>query len=298
MSWLIPLDIGFNMGLVLAWSVLALALGFRLLNFPDLTVEGSLPLGAAVFAVLHKAGIPMTLSVCSAMIAGCVAGSLTAFLHIRFKMNKFLAGILVVAITYSLSLRIMKASNIGLLQLPTIFDVSEPLNKGGFHMGTMLVLFLFIIITSIVVISGLSSRPGIKMRLSGSNPDYARSLGVNVPLNLMAGLAITNSFAALSGVLLAMHQGFADVGMGHGVLILALAAMTIGERILPEKHMPFQIFVFCSAVLGSIIYQVLVSYAIRIGLAPTDLKLATAIMVLGVIALRFNRQSDLFSDVH
>ena len=299
MSWLAPLDIGLVMGLLLAWAVLALALGFRALDFPDISVEGSLPLGAAVFAVLHKGGTPMPVSMLCAMLAGAAAGALTGFLHVRFKLNKFLAGIIVIAIAYSLSLRIMGASNIGLLQSPSVFDIVEPLNggvPGPFHLGTIAMLVALLAVGAFVLLWALTTRRGLRLRVAGSNPEYARSLGLNVSLNVVVGLAITNALAALSGLLLTMHQGFADISMGQGVLILALAAMTIGERLLPEKHLPFHVFVFLAAILGSVAYQVLVAYAVRAGLAATDLKLATAIMVLAVVAFRVSRNGDLLAE--
>ncbi len=295
MTWLVPLDLGLVMGLLLAWAVLALALGFRLLDFPDLTVEGSLPLGAAVFAVLHQSGVPMLVSMFCALFAGALAGALTGCLYVYFKMNKFLAGIIVIAIAYSLSLRIMGASNIGLLQTTSIFDPVDPLNgwmDGAFHLGTIGMLGVFIAIGAFLILWALSTRRGLQLRVAGSNPEYAKSLGINVAQNVIVGLAITNTLAAFSGILLTMHQGFADVSMGQGVLILALAAMTIGERLMPEKSLPLHVFVFLAAILGSIVYQVLVAFAVRAGLAPTDLKLVTALMVLIVVALRVSRNGD------
>jgi putative ABC transport system permease protein len=297
MNWLVPIDIGLTMGLILAWAVIALAVAFRLLHFPDLTIEGSLPLGAAVFAALYKHDVPWPLAACGAFAVGALAGSLTALLHVKFRMNKFLAGILVVAITYSLSLRSMGASNIGLLQLHSIFDTLEQWDKtfsGDFHFATIAFLAVLATVGAAVLLKGLSSLYGMRLRVVGSNPEYARSLGINSLGKLVMGLAITNGLAALSGVLLAMKQGFADVGMGQGILILALAAMTIGERLLPQKHLSMQSFVLVAAILGSILYQILVSYAVRAGLAPTDLKLATAVLVIFVIALRFSGNGELF----
>ncbi|MDD5094601.1 MAG: hypothetical protein PHV74_09510 [Dehalococcoidia bacterium] len=298
---LVPLDIGLVMGLLLAWAVVALALAFRLLDFPDLTVEGSLPLGAAVFAILMKSGFSMPVAIGFAVLSGGAAGALTGFIHVRFKLNKFLSGIIVIAIAYSLSLRIMGASNIGLLQASSLFDIVEPLNNSvisRFHLGTIVLLVAMLVAGSLLILLGLSTRRGVRLRVAGSNPDYARALGINVPMNVVTGLAITNALAAFSGVLLSMHQGFADISMGQGVLILALAAMTIGERLLPEKHLPFHAFVLCAAILGSIAYQVLVAYAVRAGLAATDLKLATAVMVLLVVAFRVSRNGDLLAEAH
>jgi putative ABC transport system permease protein len=292
---LVPLDIGLVLGLILAWVVIALALAFRLLDFPDLTVEGSLSLGAAVFAVLIKNGSSMPTAITCAVLAGGVAGALTGFIHVRFRLNKFLSGIIVVAIAYSLSLRIMGASNIGLLQSPNIFDSVESLNNSvlkQIHLGSILLLAALLLIGFILILSGLSTRYGLGLRVAGSNPDYARSLGINVPLNIVFGLFITNCLAAFSGVLLSMNQGFTDISMGQGILILALAAMTIGERLLPEKAIPFHIFVLCAAIFGSVVYQVLVACAVHEGLAATDLKLVTAVLVLLVVAFKISRNGD------
>lgn len=299
-AFLVPIDIGLSMGLIFALAVLALTLAFRLLAFPDLTVEGSLPLGAAVFAVLlQKYEAPLFVATLVGMAAGGTAGALTALLHVRFKMNKFLAGIIVVAISYSLCLRAMGTSNIGLLNEATFFDIAKPLDGVGgskFHLGTALLLMAIVAVISSLFAFGLASRRGMQLRAAGTNPEYARSLGINVPANMIIGLALTNSMAALSGILLAMNQGFADVGMGQGTLILALAAMTLGERLLPERVLPYHVFVVLSAIIGSIAYQVIVAAAVRMGLAPTDLKLVTAVIVLIVVALRISRDNDLLGE--
>lgn len=292
MSLLVPLDIGLSMGLILAWAVLAFALAYRLLDFPDLTVEGSLPLGAAVFSVLHKGGMSISMAMLMAVSTAAAAGCLTGLLHVCFKMNKFLAGILVVAITYSLSLRIMSASNIGLLQSTSIFDFVVPLDKAGpnkLHTGTNCLLTGFIAIGAVTLPWALASQYGLRLRTAGSNPEHAKALGINVPLNIMIGLAVTNALAGFAGILLSMHQGFADISMGQGTLILALAALSIGERLLPERHFPFHAYTLWAAICGSVVYQILLAYAVRAGLAPTDLKLATAILVLVVVALRMSR---------
>lgn len=298
---LTPLDIGLLMGLLLAWAVLSVALSFRLLEFPDLTVEGSLPLGAAVFATLIKCGLSLPIAISCSIFSGAAAGALTGFIHIQFKLNKFLSGIIVTAILYSLSLRIMGASNIGLLKASNLFDVVEPLNNllgSRLHLGSIALLISLLVCGSLLILFGLSTRRGVALRVAGPNPDYARALGINVPFNVIIGLAITNALASFCGVLLAMQQGFADISMGQGILILAIAAMTIGERLLPERGLPYQVFVLCAAILGSIVYQILLAYAVRVGLAATDLKLATAVMVLLIVAFRVSQTSDLLSDSH
>ena len=297
MDFLLPIDVGLVTGFIYAWPVIALAVAFRVLAFPDITIEGSFPLGAATYAILIKSGTPMPAAIIAGIAAGAVAGCLTAFFHVRFRMNKLLAGIIVVAISYTLSLRIMGRSNIGLLGQASIFDWVrglDQLSSGGFHPGTLLLLGSLVAFTCLGAGTFLSSRFGLRLRTAGANPDYARLLGIRVPMNMVLGLALTNGLAAMGGVLAAMNQGFADVGMGQGVLILALAAMTIGERMVPENRLSYQSYVLLSALMGALAYQILVNYALRLGLAATDLKLATAVLVLVVIALRATKNGQLF----
>jgi len=296
MDWLLPpIDIGLTVGLVFAWAVLALALAFRLLSFPDLTVEGSFPLGAAVFAILLKTGHGTFLAVSLAMLAGAAAGASTAIIHARYKLNKFLCGIIVVAIAYSIGLRVMGKSNIGLLEFPTVFDklrAADNLGRGVFHPGTVSFLAILAAIGILLLHLVINSRFGMRLRVSGSNPEFAWSLGLPVTIYLVIGLAATNALAAFGGVLLSMNQGFADVGMGQGVLILALASMTIGEHTLPPNKLPFHLFVIFAACVGSIIYQILAAFALRLGFASTDLKLVTAVIVLIVVAFQWSKDGE------
>jgi putative tryptophan/tyrosine transport system permease protein len=294
-----PIEIGIVMGLLLAWSVLAFAIAFRLFGFPDLTIEGSVPIGAAVFAVMIQAGMGLLVSTIAATLAGASCGALTGFLHARFGINKFLAGILVIAVTYSISLRLMGGSNIGLLQAPSLVDAARPLG-GLIGLGDRPLRFLVALIVlsagCLLLLKALGSINGMRIRVAGTNPEYAHALGFSVTSHLIIGLAATNALAALSGALLAGYQGFADVGMGQGFLIIALAAMTIGEKLLPERRLSLPAFVIGSAVVGSIVYNVIIALAVRTGLAATDLKLATALIVMLVIALRFTKNGHLLSD--
>jgi len=300
MTWVLPLDIGLVMGLILAWPVLAFAGSFRLLGFPDLTLEGSLPTGAAVYAVAILNNWSLPTAIIAAMIAGACLGALTAIIHLQFRVNKFLAGIIVVAISYTLDLRIMEASNIGLIQRPSVFDYVAPLNgliASPFQLGTILLLASVLIVGAAVLIMAINTSWGIRLRVAGSNPNYARALGISVPAYLIVGLAITNALVAGSAAFLAMYQGFSDVGMGQGILIFALASMTIGERLVPEQRLPIPIFVVVAAIVGSLVYEILVAYAVRLGLAATDLKLVTAFFVLAVIAMRIRKHDDEFLEV-
>ena len=297
MDFWVPLDVGVSTGLIYAWPVIALAIAFRVLAFPDITIEGSFPLGAATFGVLVKNGVPAPLAVFAGVSAGAAAGCLTAYFHVRFRINKLLAGIIVVAITYTMSLRIMGASNLGLLEQPSVFNLVQGWDHfaaGRFHAGTLLLLGSLAIIVCVAAAASLSTRPGLRLRVAGANPEYARLLGIHVPANMVVGLALTNGLAAMGGILAAMNQGFADVGMGQGILILALAAITIGERLVPAKRLSYQSYVLLAALSGAVLYEVLVNYALRLGLAATDLKLATAVLVLLVISLRATKNGQLF----
>lgn len=300
MSWLLPLDIGLVMGLILAWPVLSFAAAFRLLSFPDLTLEGSLPTGAAVCAVALLHGWPPLAAIVAAAAVGACLGALTALIHVQLGVNKFLAGIVVVAISYTADLRIMDASNIGLIRTASLFDIVAVLNgisDSRLQLGTILLLAAALLAGAWLLIAGINSKWGIRLRLAGSNPDYARALGISVRGMLIAGLAITNALVGGAGALLAMYQGFSDVSMGQGILILALASMTIGERMVPERHLSIQAFVVLAAIAGAVIYEVLIAYALRLGLAATDLKMATALFVIAVIALRIRKRDDGFLEV-
>jgi putative tryptophan/tyrosine transport system permease protein len=297
MSWVLPLDIGLVMGLILAWPVLGFAGAFRFFNFPDLTLEGSFPTGAAVCGVVLLHGWPVSFAILAAAAVGACLGALTAFIHSRLGVNKFLAGIIVVAISYTADLRIMDAPNLGLIQTPSIFNLVDPLNDEigiNLQVGTILLLASCLAVGCCILLACTKTKGGMRLRVAGSNPVYARSLGISAPAMLMTGLAIANALVAGSGALLAMYQGFSDVGMGQGILILALASMSIGERLVPERHLSIPVFVIISAALGSIVYEVLIAYALRLGLAATDLKLATAVFVLLVIALRVKNRDDGF----
>jgi putative tryptophan/tyrosine transport system permease protein len=297
MSWLFPLDIGLAMGLIFVWPVLAFAASFRLMAFPDLTLEGSLPTGAAVFAVAAVHGWSLPAAILAAMLAGACLGALTAIVHLRFRVNKFLAGIIVVAISFTLDLRIMGGANVGLIERASVFDYASPLNSIlglPLQLGTIGLLALVLLVGVSALLAVIGTSWGLRLRVAGSNPAYARAIGIRVPIYLIAGLAVTNALVAGSAGLLAMYQGFADVGMGQGVLILALASMTIGERLTPERRFSIPIFVICSALVGSLLYQILIAYAVRLGLAATDLKLATAIFVLVVIAVRIKKHDEEF----
>lgn len=296
MDILEPVSIGLVMGLLFAWPVLGLALAFRLFAFPDLTVEGSFAMGAAVFAVATVSGASAPVAITLAATAGTLLGFATAAIHNWLHLNKFLAGIIVVAISYTLCLRVMKAPNIGLLQGGSWLDIAQSVDalSIGLQGGTAVLLASLLLVVTLLLRLAMATRWGLRLRTAGSNPDYARALGLHVGLFLMAGLGLTNALSAVGGAVLSSYQGFADVGMGQGCLVLALASMTIGERLVPERHLAIASHVLLSAVAGSILYQIIVAGALRLGIAPSDLKLITALLVLAIVALRLRQRDRAF----
>ena len=293
MVWLAATNTGLVLGLIMAFCVLGLAVAYRLFNFPDLTIEGSFLLGAVGVAIAQKHGLPLWISFIVAMLLGALAGALTAYLHTKLKVNKFLAGIIVGAICYTAGLRLMGASNIGLLGVNSFFDELDALvNLGPVAVSMIFVLISMVALVGVVLLLIMNSRLGLRLRVAGSNAGYAKSLGVGVVASMVVALALTNALAAFSGAMLAIHQGFADINLGQGTLIFALASMSVGERLIQESKLTLVSYVLVTAVLGSVVYQLLMAFAIRAGLNPVDLKLVTAMFVLALIALRVRKADD------
>jgi putative ABC transport system permease protein len=291
-GFLLTLPISLEQGLAYSLVALGIVISFRILSFPDLTVDGSFPLGAAVVARLMVEGVPPAYCILAAILAGFVAGCCTGILYTKLKINSLLAGILIMTILYSVNLRIMGRSNIQLLTVNTLLTPLENLDVNRF---IPIVAFFFVVSFGIKILTDLffHTQLGFAMRATGDNEQMIRSLGVNTDNVTVLGLGISNAFVALSGALVAQDQGFADVGMGIGMIVAGLASIIIGEAITGKQTVQRMTF---AALLGSIIYKWIISMGLRLGLAPTDLKLATGIMVilaLGVPALRKQKETKL-----
>lgn len=275
---LIPVTLA--QSLLLAFVVLGIMIPFRLLSFPDLTSEGSFPLGGCVCGIALAAGINPLLAILMAVIAGMIAGCCTALIHLRFRIHTLLAGILMTTMLYSINLRIMGRSNVSVFGELTVFDWasfvgSGPAAKimiaGGLGLLVFLGLFYY-----------LRTEQGTAMRAVGSNPDMAEAQGINVWAATIAGVGAASAFAALSGALMVQSQGFADVNMGLGILINGLAALMIGEAISGKQTVLRQL---AAPFVGAIVYYQLVSFCLAAGMPPPDLKLATGLFVLIMLAL-------------
>jgi len=283
------LPISLQQGLAYALVALGIALTFRVLAFPDLTVDGSFPLGGAVAARLIFQGVDPIVSTLAACVVGFIAGCLTGILNTRLKINSLLAGILMMTILYSVNLRIMGRANIQLLYKPTVFTSMENMDVVRF---IPIIIFFFVITMAVKILVDLFLHTdyGMALRATGDNEDMIRSLGLNTDNATVFGLGLSNALVALSGALVAQDQGFADVGMGIGMIVAGLASIIIGEALIKPKTV-FRLTL--AAVFGSVLYRFIISLGLRLGLAPTDLKMATGFMVilaLGVPAFKKTRE--------
>lgn len=288
----------FTIGLILALLALGIFISFRIFNFADITAEGSFTFGAATAASLIVAGVNPLLASLIAFIAGMLAGSITGIIHTRFKINPLLSGILVMTALYSVNLHVMGRSNIPLLNQTTVFTWMENFSSwiSGADAKVMLIgwevsakdLWLLFFCTIIIVILCFllwwffKTNIGTAMRATGDNDQMIRALGVNTKFMIILGVGLSNGFIALAGAILAQYQGFADVQMGIGMMVWGLASVIIGEAIINDNSLGF---VIAGAVIGSVLFRLLVAIALRWGLNPNDLKLITALFVFIALIL-------------
>ncbi|MCX6235733.1 MAG: ABC transporter permease [Bacteroidetes bacterium] len=300
-----------TIGLILSLLALGVFISFRIYNFPDITAEGSITLGAAIAASLIVAGLNPVLATLLAFCGGFIAGSITGILHTRFNINNLLAGILVMTALYSVNLHVMGKSNVPLLSeksLITYFESVQSVFAPGRETVNLLgwtvpekdlfvLIFIFMIIIAITVLLYWFFRTdmGTAMRATGNNQQMIRALGVNTKNMVILGIAISNGLIGLSGALLAQYQGFADVQMGIGMVVWGLASVIIGEALITEKNLGF---VIAGAVMGSVLFRLLVAIALRWGMNPNDLKLITALfvfiaLILPTLMQKINRKNKI-----
>ncbi|MDO4449952.1 MAG: ABC transporter permease [Moraxella sp.] len=273
-------------GLIYAIMALGVLISFRILDFPDLTADGSFPLGGAVAGVAIVAGFNPWLACLFGMMAGMVAGMITAWLNVKIGILHLLAGILVMTALYSVNLRIMGAPNLSLLGEPTVFT---PFISGD--NGT----WVRVAVAGVVVLAVkflldwfFSTETGLAMRATGSNPKMAQAQGINTSAMVILGMAISNGLIALSGALFVQTQGGADVSVGIGTIVVGLAAVIIGETVLSTKKM---ILITLSVIIGAVLYKLLIQIALSsktlrsIGFGPQDLNLVTALLVAFALIL-------------
>ncbi|MFH5821199.1 ABC transporter permease [Georgenia sp. AZ-5] len=268
-----------ELGLIYGLMALGVYLTFRILDFPDLTVDGSFTTGAAVAAMLVVGGTNPLLATLAAIAAGLAAGAVTGVLHTKGKINPLLAGILTQIALYSINLRIMGAANLSLLREDTLLT---PLRDGGL-MGTAVAVVIFAVVALVFKLLldwFLHTDLGLALQATGDNEEMIRSFGVNTDRTKVLGLALSNALVALCGALIAQYQGFADIGMGIGLIVAGLASVIIGQAIFGTRTI---VIATLAVVLGSVVYRVVIQLALTIGLDPNDMKLISAVLV--VIAL-------------
>jgi putative tryptophan/tyrosine transport system permease protein len=288
----------FTIGLILSLLALGVYLSFRIFNFPDITAEGSITLGAALTATLLAKGNNPLLATAAGFLGGVLAGAVTGVLHTKFKIQGLLSGILVMTALYSVNLHVMGKSNVPLLSETTLVTWVENISAHWFGAETHIDIlgwevsrpdaavlvagFVFISLIGLALYTFFRTNLGTSMRATGDNPQMIRALGVNVETMIILGLALSNGLIALSGALLAQYQGFADVQMGIGMLVWGLASVIIGEALVGTASLGLLI---AGAVMGSVLFRLLVAIALRWGLNPNDLKLITALFVLAALVL-------------
>ena len=268
----------------LAWAIY---ISSRVLRFPDITPDGSFPLGAAVGASLILAGFDPFLATIAAFLAGMGSGYVTGLLHTRLRVAELLAGILVMTALYSVNLHVMGRSNLSLLDKPTVTSRLHSMVPSSaawsIDMSFAVVFFVLVVVLGIVFAWFLRTDFGAAMRAAGDNPAMISAQGVDRRGMVELALALSNGLVAFSGALVAQYQGFADVSMGVGTLVAGMAAVILGETLQPRRWRLAGTIVM--AAVGAIVFRWLIALALRIGLSPTDLKLATAAFVLITLAL-------------
>lgn len=264
-----------ELGTIYAVLALGIFLSFRTLNMPDLTVDGSIVTGMAVSAVMCTAGLNPYLGLVGAFVAGAVAGLVTGLLHTKLKIQAILAGILVMLGSYSINLRIMgKTPNIPLTQSETIYKMADklfPPKYAGIILG---VIILAVIITLLYLF--LQTRLGFVFRATGDNEDMVKASGVSGDNMKLLGLALSNGFVGLAGGMLAQNQAFADISSGTGMMVIGLASVILGEVVFGTRTLLQRLI---SASLGAILYRVIISQALYLGMESSDLKLVSAAIV-------------------
>ncbi|MGD2064949.1 MAG: ABC transporter permease [Dehalococcoidia bacterium] len=272
-------------GLVFGFVGIGVYITFRVLGFPDLTVDGSFALGAAVAAMLIANGVNPFLATLAALGAGLCAGLVTSLLNTKLRIPALLAGILMMVALWSINLRVMGGANVSLLRQPTIFvQVSEFLGVGTRIAYQLIVAGALAAIVFFILNWFLRTEIGLALRATGDNEQMVRGAGVNTDMTVILGVSISNGLVALGGAVVAQGQKFADVGMGIGMIVLGLAAVIIGEALFRPKGVAR---ILLAVLGGTFVYRLVISVALRLGMEPGDLKLITAVIVIVALAVPY-----------
>lgn len=267
-----------EIGLIFALVALGVLISFRILRFPDLTVDGSFPLGGAVAATCIVMGANPFVATLFAVMAGAFAGLMTGWLNVRLKIMDLLASILMMIALYSINLRIMGKPNVPLIMEPTVFSVLIPDGASDYIVRPLL-LVIVVLVAKFGLDWFFSTQTGLAMRATGANSRMARAQGVATGKMVLLGMAISNALVALAGALFAQSQGGADISMGIGTIVIGLAAVIVGESVLPARRL---VYATLAVIIGAILYRFFIALALNadfIGLKAQDLNLVTALLV-------------------
>lgn len=262
-------------GLLFSIVSMGVYITYKILDFPDLSVDGTYPLGAAITAILLINGVNPWLAIIISAVGGAIAGGITAFLHVKLKISNLMSGILVMIALYSVNLRVMGKSNTPLFNTKTIFKNT--------NLKSIFIIIIMVVICKIIIDTFLKTKRGFLLIAVGDNEQVVSSLGINKNGVKVLGLMISNGLVGMAGAIQAQKYGYADVTMGQGIVVMGLATVVIGITIFGKLSL-----LKCTtlSILGAIIYKVAIAIALRVNFNPNDLKLITAIIV--IIALASN----------
>lgn len=269
-------------GLIYAILALGVYITYRILDFPDLTVDSSFPLGAAVTAVLITKGWSPLATLPVALAAGAAAGIVTGVIHVKFRIRDLLSGIIVMTALYSVNLRVAGKANVPIFNMQTLFknDLVSALPKGMQPYVPMIILALLVLVCKYVMDWFLSTKAGYLLRATGDNPNLVTSLAKDSGTVKIMGLAIANGLVALAGGVMCQYQRYFDISMGTGTMVIALASVIIGTNMFKNARFMRPTF---AVIIGSILYKGCVAIALSLGLVPTDMKLVTAVLFLIIL---------------
>ena len=278
-------------GMIYAIMGLGVYITYKILDFPDLTVDGSFPLGAAIGAILISEGFHPLLAIFAAFGAGIVVGFLTGIIHVKLKVRDLLSGIIMMTALYTVNLRIAGRANLPIYDKTTIFDNSlvNSIFQGPLaQYKTVILIFIITMISKYLLDWYLTTKSGFMLRAVGDNETIVTSQGVDKGKIKIVGLAISNALVTMSGCLFAQHQRFFDASMGTGTVVIGLASVIIGTSLFRKVTL---LRVTSSVVIGSIIYRACVAVAIRLGMPSQDLKLITAVLFLIILVISMERKA-------
>lgn len=259
--------------LILAIMAIGVYITFKILDFPDMTADGSYTMGAAISAAALAGGLNPLVGVLLAVVGGALAGMVTGLLHIKVKISNLLSGILTMGMLYSINLRIMGKSNIPLFTFPNLFKGDIP---------PVLIALIFVLIAKILLDLFLKTGLGYTLKGVGDNEQMIKSLGINIGNIKILGLMISNALISLSGALMAQFQGFADVTMGIGTLVLGIASIIIGLTLFKKIR---AVKATTAILIGAFIYQFTIYFALNLGMLSTDLKLISSLVIVAFLAV-------------